>query len=211
MSKFRLILPMLMMSAAVFAQVQTDSELNFLVGAVCELRQADEVSFNHVRELLSPDTEWTPMNETRYVRGRECSPSDGVPGFGLNRLLSSIVTGRKPLHVHGDMLNGEDERYQYSLYEHSVHAGTEVSYTVYGREGRQCFVLVAFDADGGDLSASIAVNEGVPVPFHDAGNGILIVNLEPSGIDLNIPLTINVRGGTRDQYFVILNHNTRGR
>ena len=211
MKRLQGILLLAFLSMSAFSQGQYDRKLEFLTDAVCELRKGEEASFNRVRKLLAEDEGWTPMNETGAFRDGECHPYDNVRVFGLNRMLTLIASDRKPVHIHGDMLNGQNESYDYSLYERSVLAGARVSYTVKGREGRQCFLIVPFDSDGGALSASITVNDGRPVKFQRAKNGILSVFLEGNHIELDTPLTITVTGGNRNQAFVLLNHNSRKR
>lgn len=211
MRRIQAILLAALLPVFAFAQRQMDREMEFLLDAVCELRNGNESTFNRVRDRLSKDELWTPMNETGAFQDGECAPYDHIPYFRLNRLLNQIAIERKPTYVHGDMLNGEKENYDFSLYERSVHAGASVSYTVRGREGKQCFAIVPYDKDGGDLSVTIAVPGTVPVSPQLSERGIWIVFLDDSAIELNTPLTISVKGGKKDQSFVILNHNTRRR
>lgn len=198
------------LSACAFSQEKMDAELRSLIDAVCALRDATPESYARVRRSFEADTLWTPMNETGAFRAGECRPSDGVPGFKLNRLLSIVAVNRKYVTTHGDMLNGEDERYNYSLYERSVHAGSTVSYTVKGRTGRQWFALVPHSAGGTPVSASISIEGRSPHPFVPVGNGVLAVHLDTPDLGPGERINITVTG-LSDQAFVLLNHNSGSR
>lgn len=211
MKRIQVILIAALLPVLAFAQKQMDREMVFLLDAVCELRNNNEATYNSVRERLSKDESWTPMNETGAYQDGECSPYDNIPYFGLNRLLTQIDIERKPTYVHGDMLNGEKDKYDFSLYERSVHAGASVSYTIKGREGKQCFAIIPYDNDGGGLSATITVAGKTPVSFQLSEHGVWVAFLDGDSIEFSTLLTIFVRGGNKDQSFVILNHNTRKR
>jgi len=210
--KRRLIL-LLFCIASLSGAAQTigvDEEMEYLVGVVRLLGKQDEASYLEACRLLSQDMKWTPMNETGAFQPGECSPSEKVPGFKLNRALSQVAGNRKYVSTHGDMLNGEDERYDYSLYERSVHAGQTVSYQLKGREGNQLFILIPFTAGQG-LSANLSLGEGEPVPFVDSGDGILVAKVQCPALKRDQTLSLTVTGGKENQAFVILNHNTRQR
>lgn len=186
-----------------------DGEMEYLVSIVRLLGQQKESSFQEACRQLSADMKWTPMNETGVFQEGECSPTDKVPGFKLNRALSRVAGDRKYVSVKGDMLNGEDERYDYSLYERSVRAGQTVRYTLKGREGNQLFVLVPYSGMG--LSGSVTAAEGEPVPFIAGPDGTMVAHLHCPSLKKDQPVTITVVGGRQSQAFVLLNHNTRSR
>ena len=211
MKKVLVILTSLLMSLPSFAQRQIDSELESLIGIVCELRKGGEATFNRVRESLANDKQWTPMNETGSPQEGECDLYDNIQYFGLNRLLYQIAIERKPVHTHGDFLHGENANYCFSLYERSVRAGAKVSYDLKGREGRQCFVIVPYNKDGGGLTATAAVADMEPVDFQMEERGVLVVFLDGRAINRNTLINITVRGGAKNQAFIILTHNSRNR
>ena len=191
------------------AQPAMDGELTRLVGAVIALRSATSASYEQIAGVFAADSLWTPMNETGPFLDQECRPSENVPGFKLNRLLTRVAMERKHVYTHGDMLNGEDSRYDYSLYERSVHRGRTVSYTLKGRVGRQWFVIVPISEKNSGLSATVSVGEDPPTAFSPGEKGILTIWLDTPGLQGDDPVRISVTGGDRDQGFVILNHNTR--
>lgn len=186
-----------------------DEETEYLVGIVRLLGNQDEASYLEACRLLSADRKWTPMNETGAFQTGECPPSDKMPRFKLNRALTQVAGNRKYVTTHGDMLNGEDERYNYSLYERSVRSGQTIRYTLKGREGNQCFILIPFL--GGDLTASISIGDGEPVPFVDTGNGTLVASIQCPTLINSQTLVLSVTGGEKSQAFVIINHNTRSK
>lgn len=181
-----------------------DATLKKQVQAVCKLRQDSEKTYNEVKKQLSEDTSWTPMNETDQEQDGECTPGR-VPGFKLNRLLNQIAVSRVERTTQGHFLNGEDSRYDYSLFERSVQAGKTVSFELKGREGLQCFVLVPYSKNTGVISATIEVKDGEKVVFSDSGDHVLLAGINcPQGKTLILSVT-----GIKDQSFVILNHNSR--
>lgn len=192
-------------------EANLDEEMQRLVRAVCLLRGADEATYNRIGAQLTEDQKWTPMNETGALQPQECRPSENIPGFKLNRLLSQIAGKRKYVSSHGDMLNGTDKRYDYSLYERSVRAHETAVYPLKGREGRQWFVLVAFNQNV-DLTASVHVDGqeiGRFLPAPQYGSGVCAVFLDTPAMNPDMVLTVSVTGGGESQHFVILNHNSR--
>ena len=196
----------------VSAQSINDSELQSLIGVVKMLRASDEATFNKAAQILAADTKWTSMSELGVKQKTECLPVDRVPGFKLNRILSKAEGNRKYVYTHGDMLNGEDERYDYSLYERSLKAGQEVTYNLKGREGTQVFVLVSFMGEAARLSGYITLDDGRLVMFETEkqDKGIWIARCESSMLTRNKVFSITIKNGSQDnQSFVIINHNTR--
>lgn len=196
----------------VTAQSLDDKELQSLIGVVKMLRMSDETTFNKAEKILSVDTKWTSMNELGVKQKTECLPADKVPGFKLNRILSKAEGSRKYVYTHGDMLNGEDERYNYSLYERSVKAGQEVTYKLRGREGAQTFVIVPYRGNLANLSAYITLDGGqiINLVWDGQDDGVLVAHCKSSLLTRDKVFAITVKNGsTENQSFVIINHNTR--
>lgn len=196
----------------VSAQSINDKELQSLIGVVKMLRVSDEPTFNKATRILVADTKWTSMSELGIKQKSECFPVDKVPGFKLNRILSKAEGSRKYVYTHGDMLNGEDERYNYSLYERSVKAGQEVTYKMKGREGAQVFVLVPFMEEASQLSGYITLDDGRQIMFETEkqDKGILVAYCESSMLTRDKLFSVTVKNGSLlNQSFVIINHNTR--
>lgn len=189
------------------AQAIHDAEMSSLIGIVRILRAHDEAAFNRAARLLADDSKWTTMNELGPLKADECPPSEGTPGFKLNRILSKIERSRKYSSTHGDMLNGEDERYDYSLYERSIRGGRSVTYKLSRRVGRQTFVIVPFESSGHGLTATVSVDGGKPISFVES-NEVLVVDCVVCSADSDIAVTVSEKSGA-NRSFVLINHNSR--
>lgn len=211
--KIAILIISLIMSVTVSAQ-QNDKELNTLVTMVKNLRQAGEAeqkqAFNNTFQSLVADTAWTPMNELRDKNGAECPHSDkSLPRFRLNRMLSKAEQVHQGVAVATNgFMNGQDPRFNYSLYEKSVMAGKRVSYTFSGREGRQVFVVVPYKTSA-KLNAKLLVSGKEAASSQRLSDGTLVLECTES-INTKTPLTLEISNeGSEGMAMVILNHNTR--
>ncbi len=186
-------------------QPAMDSNLKALVDIVVSLRASDQGAYNRAQSKLSTYTFWTPMNETGRVQATECLPSDKVPGFKLNRMLARIETDRVLVTSHGDMLNGGALRIANYLFERSITAGRSVTYTLKGREGKQAFVIVAYNP-----KAAISVT--VDGKSYKPENGVITFPAGSKDLRRDQSISFTVTSQSPDnQSFVILNHNTRNK
>ena len=211
--KIAILIISLIMSVTVSAQ-QNDKELNSLVTMVKNLRQAgvaeQKQAFNNTFQSLVADTAWTPMNELRDENGAECPHSDkSLPRFRLNRMLSKAEQVHQGVAVATNgFMNGQDPRFNYSLYEKSVMAGKRVSYTFSGREGRQVFVVVPYKTSA-KLNAKLLVSGKEAASSQRLSDGTLVLECTES-INTKTPLTLEISNeGSEGMAMVILNHNTR--
>lgn len=191
------------------AQSLNDKELKSLVDVVKMLRTPSEANFKKATNILTGDTKWTRMDETGAVRdGIECKASEKVPGFKLNRILTKVEDGRKYVSTHGDMVNGEDSRYDYSLYERALKPHAQAKYLLKGRVGRQTFVIVPFDSSA-KIDASIECGD-VKVKGKRGPDGTVTVVWDKtvSGADKGLNLVVK-NNDASSRSFVIINHNTR--
>ena len=214
MRKYKLfILFLLFWSQMAVAQQIVDDELQSLVAVVKMLRNSNENTFNHASKLLASDEKWTPMSELGVRQSTECLPVDRVAGFKLNRILSKVEGNRKFVYTHGDMLNGEDERYNYSLYERSVKAGQNVSYRLKGREGTQIFVLIPFHGEQSGLSGEIQLEQEDPVVFqleNETDRDVMSARIVSSELTREKEIVLTIRNGSSEnQSFVLINYNSR--
>lgn len=194
------------------AQTMEDKELQSLIEAVRMLRHSHEDTFTKVSQLFSADYQWTSMTELGVRQQTECLPSDKVPGFKLNRILTKAEGERKYVYTHGDMLNGEDERYNYSLYERSLKAGEEVCYQLKGREGAQVFALIPFKGKEAAFSGYLQIGSAEPVKFASVGTDedLLYAFLQSPSLNRETTISITIKNHSgENQSFVIVNHNTR--
>lgn len=214
MRKYKLFILFLLFGCQIaVAQHIVDEELQSLVAVVKMLRNSNENTFNQVSQLLASDEKWTSMSELGVRQSTECLPVDRVAGFKLNRILSKVEGNRKFVYTHGDMLNGEDERYNYSLYERSVKAGQKVSYRLKGREGTQIFVLVPFHGEQSGLGGEIQLEQETPVSFQEEDGSyrdVLSARLVSSKLTREKEIVLTVRNGSSEnQSFVLINYNSR--
>lgn len=183
-----------------------DKELLSLMDLVKTLRSGNEKAYNKAVAALRADKNWTTMNETGNLQKSECRPSDNVPGFKLNRILVNAERNRKHVSTHGDMLNGEDSRFHYSLYERSLKKGGKATYTLRGRSGVQTFILVPFLPQKGCLTATI----NGKVYKQDQSDGTMICPVSSNMIKSDEKVTITVENKSGGPLaFAIINHNSR--
>lgn len=179
-------------------------ELAALVDVVRLLRIQNQENFDKAAKYLKEDRLWTAMSETGKLQDTECKPADKVPGFKLNRILSGVSRERKYVSAKGEMLNGEDGRYDYSLYERSLKKKRKATYTLKKRSGKQTFVVVPFFAQKGSLAVSI--NGKKLSSTQEDKDGTIICSFVPSG--QNISVTIANKSNNHLS-FVVINHNSR--
>lgn len=181
-----------------------DKELASLVEVVELLRVPSEANFNKAKQLLAADDKWTPMSETGKLQDTECKPSDKAPGFKLNRLLTSVGKERKYVATPGSMLNGEDERFRYSLYERSLKRGKAATYKLKKRYGKQTLVLVPFVRKKGCLTVMV---DGKKTTCTEDTDGSLLCTFSYM-TQKELVLTVANNSG-KALSFVIINHNSR--
>lgn len=188
---------------------QTDKELASLISVVKLLRVSTESNFKKATGILSADMKWTPMNETGSVKPEECKPSDKVKGFKLNRILSKAEGARKYVSTHGDMINGEDARFDYSLYERTLKAKATVRYRLRGRKGKQTFVIVPFHKSA-TVDFAVALVGCTAKGMCDMSAGTIMIECNAGTIrNSNEVVLIVENKSSKPQPFVIINHNTR--
>lgn len=186
-----------------------DKELTYLIDVVEMLRVSSKTNFDKATRILAGDTKWTPMNETGVVReGIECKASEKVAGFKLNRILTKVDGERKFVTTHGDMVNGEDCRYDYSLYERALKAKAQVNYTLKGREGKQTFVIIPYNSSA-KFEAYIEC-DGNRIAHKQGRDGTIIVTWDDGVPTKEQEFVLSIKNNTNSsQSFVIINHNTR--
>lgn len=204
MRKILLLVGVLCCTVLLHAQeAKMDKELSALVDVVKILRYPSESNFNKAAKLLKADEKWTPMNETGKIKATECKASENIQTFKLNRILTSVMKEQKRVSTTGTMLNGEDSRYKYSLYERSLKKGKSATYKLKKRYGKQTFVLVPFTKNEGSLGVLVDGKKPITTEQED---GTLICSFDSSGKEIS--LTVTNKSGVALS-FVLLNHNSR--
>ena len=208
MKKAILLISFCLLALPIEAQPIFDAEMQSLISLVKILQNAGKEEYDQVEKQLLADPRWTPMDETDPLREGECIPADRVPKCGLNKIFNSVAQARQGVHSHGDMLNGEDSRFDFSLIERSVKAKGKVSYTLQKRQGHQVFVILPYAGAAADLHASFSLNGSTPIPFETTSEGLLVY-FSDGPVSIDDTITVSITGGATNQSFVLLNHNTR--
>lgn len=186
-----------------FAQ---NAELSKLMVLVKQLRNANESTFNEVTTKLSSDMAWTPMNEFTVKDAAECRASDRVAGFKLNKAMSAAEQKRRFEISTGNMLNGENPNFQYSLYERAIKPNSSLSYSLKGRYGQQCFVIIPYDnIKKCGLQISISVDNQLFNLEQNSDCYIFTGNV-PKGKTVDVKITNN---SSSARSYAILNYNSR--
>lgn len=207
----RFVLILAFLFSLLTASAQTlDNEMQRLVKTARTLRTANESTYNAVVRQLHDDAEWTPMNELGSVQADSELPNARAANtFALNRALTRADQGRKEPAVRGDMLNGEDPRYAYSLYERTLRPRATATYTLRGRAGQQTFVIVPAATRTATLRATVSRKGQPAVAFRQQGD-ILVAACPWNTLRADETLTLTVTNNTgQPQPFVVINHNTR--
>ena len=219
MNMARLYILFLLLMGVSTLNAQEDTELKNLMAIVESLRQTDvskqKTAYGHALQRMKQDKAWTPMDElvNKGARGRECRPTDrNLRWFKLNNLLNTIMQQRQGLNTsRGDMLNGADPNFNYSLLEKGVKGESKVTYELTGRQGKQLFVLMTFNKeDAANLSVSLKDDKGKSLATgkrEKDGNVYLRVSRK---VEARQKLTLDIQNkGKASVAVVIINHNTR--
>ena len=200
-----LFLNILMLTSAIAQQV-TDKELQKLMSTVGSMRHANQTTWKADSTLLSRDSLWTALDEAEHHQ-YEYWPI-GNDYFKLNKIHVDN-SGHNKKMLPGEMLNGNDEHYNYSITERGIKAGRTVSYELTHRVGRQTFVVMPYRKGSTDLEVKVFRNErNIGRPTRDA-DGNIIVNIAENIQDDDV-LRIDITNqGTKNMPVVIINHNTR--
>ena len=200
-----LFLNILMLTTAIAQQV-TDKELQKLMSTVGSMRHANQTTWKADSTLLSRDSLWTALDEAEHHQ-YEYWPI-GNDYFKLNKIHVDN-SGHNKKMLPGEMLNGNDEHYNYSMTERGIKAGRTVSYELTHRVGRQTFVVMPYRKGSTDLEVKMFRNErNIGRPTRDA-DGNIIVNIAENIQDDDV-LRIDITNqGSKNMPVVIINHNTR--
>lgn len=194
----------LVCASAAYAQ---DAQMQKMMTLVRSLRSGGEKAFKAGAEAMAADKAWTPMNELRAAdASAECRASDRVAGFKLNKMLASAEQSRRFETSTGNMLNGENPQFKYSLYERAVKAGCTVSYTLRARFGEQCFVVMPYDGlKAAGLEVTVMAGK-TQLPVAEAKDAYVFSGRVPQGETVTVTIA---NKSAKPRSFAILNHNSR--
>lgn len=190
-------------AAGAYAQ---DAELSALSETVKALRNGGATAFDNAVGKLAKDAAWTPMNELKASDpSAECRASDRVPGFKLNKLLAKAEQAQRFETSTGNMLNGENPLYSYSLYERALKPGKTASYALRSRFGEQTFIFIPYDKDAAfDIEISCGDVSFEKTRYNDGS--VRLCGKAAEGKAVAIKIT---NKDSANRSFVLLNHNPR--
>ena len=203
----KLIYTFIILAVATMSARAQDARLNSMLDIVRSLKTGGQKAFDSAAEKMSADLTWTPMNELKAADPKaECRASDRVSGFKLNKMLAAAEQKRRFEASTGNMLNGENPNFNYSLYERGIKPSATLEYTLKGRSGRQCIVLMPYDglkAAGLDVSVSCG---GKILEKTSAKDAYIFTGKVSAGQPLKI---IIKNPGDKARSFAIFNYNSR--
>lgn len=187
------------------AQTIADGELSSLVSMVRMLRTKNLTTYNKAVNQLAKDRQWTLMDEIDSLQ-----PALGHVGkesmFRINTIMYNAERSRQQVSTQGNFLSGEDERYNYSLYEKALKAGKSVTFHLKKRMGRQTFVIVPFKDKAAKMSASVSIGGKTEM----GTDGTIVITCDGKSLTNGSVIDVTITNGSNaDQSFVLLNHNTR--
>lgn len=202
MKKILIILMFALCVARGQAQEQ-NQELDKLTNLVLSLKGGGEKAFNNAVNQLAKDSLWTPLNDFQD-KTSQWIPSPDVQRFQLNKVLGAAQNKGRYEASNKTMLNGEDPRYQYSLYERGVQPRKVFSCNLNKREGKQTFILIPYD---GEASTLTMVVDNASFQQKKLSNGVVTcTGMVPKGETIKVSVT---NSGDRGQFFVLINYNSR--
>jgi hypothetical protein len=196
----------LVLFANAFAQQVNDKELQKLMSTVGSMRHANQTTWKADSTLLSRDSLWTALDEAERHQNEYWLLGNDY--FKLNKIHNEL-SGHDKKMLLGEMLNGNDTRYNYSMTERGIKAGRTVSYELTHRVGRQTFVVMPYRKGCTDLEVKMFRNgHDIGHPTRDA-DGNIIVNITENIQDEDMLRLDITNQGTKNMPVVIINHNTR--
>lgn len=159
------IFPFILLAACLSAAAQApeanslhDEVIQELCSYVSALRSTPD-DYESVRNRMAQDMKWTMMSEF----ADSCSTPDALCGLrervkrtGINDIALQAEHMRGTVAKSAELFcNGNDPKYNYSLYEVKVKAGQTVRSHLSHRKGQQYFLIIPYSAG---ISAEITCN-----------------------------------------------------
>lgn len=201
------------LSIAFIVEAQTsegslhDDVVEDLCGYVESLSTAPD-DYVSVRNDMAKNMKWTMMSEfadSCSTPEALCSLRDRVNRTGINDIALQAEYIRGTIAKSADLFcNGNDPKYNYSLYEVKLKAGKTVRSCISHRKGQQYFLIIPFDEG---ITAEIFCR-GAAVPCTRLDDGSLsFVMTTPLNEDDEIKICIS-NNSDSNRSAVIINHNS---
>jgi hypothetical protein len=198
------------LSAQSFLRNYSEPQMQNLLNAVLLLRNKTPENIDKSQDILSKQIkEFTLMDELKDSKN-DCIVT-GENRFCVNVIVNELKRGRRVQASDKEMLSGENPHFQYSLYEKGVKKGATSTYTLHGRSGQQCFVIVPYSTNQ-SYNTELRIGAGAALRPDKDENGITYYVIDAKSGPKpgeNIILKISNRNGRTDASFVVINHNYR--
>lgn len=186
-----------------------DRQVGILAGHVRTLHDNPD-AYVSVREAMAKDLKWTMMSEfadSCSTPEAFCGLRDRVKRTGLNDIALQAEHQRGTVAKSTDLFcNGNDPRYNYSLFEAKIKAGTCMKSRLSHRKGKQYFLVIPFDGPEG-LTIEIRYRDEQvrPSALQDGSLAYVI----DSPVMENEVIEISVyNSSSYNRSFVIINNNS---
>lgn len=190
------------------AQTKRDvpAEMNVLVQRCKDLRNIKNMS--RVTWDFTYDSLWTLMDELSIDRQGECTTKQKVKTLDLNSLCYRIMKLNAGVtNTGGRFRNGMDNRYQYSFIELTAQKGSNVSYDITGRSGKQIFAIVPY-YDNSAIEVSVSYN-GKSNCKEEVSDHVTYLFIDDN-LNYNDTLHLTIENCSKEHIsFVIINFNSR--
>ena len=194
------------MLATAIAQQVTDKELLKLMSTVNSMRHASQTTWKADSTLLSRDSLWTALDEAERHQNEYWLLGNDY--FKFNKIHNEL-NGHDKKMLPGEMLNGNDTRYNYSITERGIKAGRTVSYELTHRVGRQTFVVMPYRKGSSEVEVKVTRNDKAIGRSSRDADGNIIVSIAENIQDDDLLRIEITNQGTKNMPVVIINHNTR--
>ena len=184
-----------------------DSVMEKICGYVESLR-TDPDGYEAVRDQMAKDMKWTMMSEfadSCSTPEALCGLRDRVKRTGINDIALQAEHKRGTVARSADVFcNGNDPKYNYSLYEVKVKAGQTVESRLSHRKGQQYFLILPYSM-GLDIEMTCRGSK-VPCTRHKDGSTSFTIR---KPIEENDTIGIRISNRTDGNLSaVMINHNS---
>ncbi len=197
-------------SAQSFLRNYSEPEMQKLLSAVLLLRNKTSENIDKSQDILSGQIkDFTLMDELQDAKN-DCMIA-GQNRFCVNVIVNELKRGRRVQASDKELLSGDNPHFEYSLFEKGIKKGATATYTLSGRSGQQCFVIVPYSA-GQAYSTELRIGSGAALRPDKDENGVtyyVISSKAGPKPGENITLKITNKDSRSNASFVVINHNYR--
>lgn len=209
--KKSIITAILLACTTIAASAQTSDLHDSVMERICsyvEALRSDPDGYEVVRAKMAEDMKWTMMSEfadSCSTPEALCGLRDRVRRTGINDIALQAEHMRGTVAKSAELFcNGNDPKYNYSLYEVKVKPGCHVRSRLSHRKGQQYFVVIPYE-DG--ISAEI-ICKGSSIPYSIMKDGSMAFVVEKSLNEDDI-IEISISNNTdSSRSAVVINHNS---